>query len=103
MVTKVSNFHENVYAKLREFEDLCTDANCQIDNLPGLACVNYPGAIRPVIEKLLTSLQTKWEEVVKHAERHNDAYPGSNIFTPVAKSKAKIKNHQNILAGSKQM
>ena len=86
-----------------EFADLCTDVNCQIDNLPGLACLNYPEAIRPIVEKLPTSLRTKWEkEVVQHAESHDDAYPGFNIFTRVVKSQAKIKNHPNILAGSPQ-
>jgi hypothetical protein len=41
-----SNFHEKDYAKLQEFADLCADVDSQIDNLPGLACLHYPGAIR---------------------------------------------------------
>ncbi|CAB4024922.1 Hypothetical predicted protein [Paramuricea clavata] len=57
-----SNFHEKDYAKLQEFADLCADVDSQIDNLPGLACLHYPGAIRPIIEKLPVSLRTKWEK-----------------------------------------
>ena len=98
-----SNFHEKDHAKLQEFADLCADVDSQIDNLPGLACLNYPGAIRPIVEKLPVSLRTKWEkEVVKHAESHHDAYPGFNIFTRVVNTQAKVKNHPNILAGSLQ-
>jgi hypothetical protein len=88
------------HPKLQEFADLCADVECQIDNLPGLVCLNYPGAIRPIMEKLPMSLRTKWEkEVVKYAESHHDAYPSSSVFTQVVKSRSKIKNHPNILAG----
>lgn len=98
-----SNFHENDHAKLQEFSDLCADVNSQIEHLPGLACLHYPGAIRPIVEKLPASLRSKWEkEVVKHAESHHDAYPGFSIFTRVVKAQATIKNHPNILAGSPQ-
>jgi hypothetical protein len=99
-----SNFHEKDYAKLQEFADLCADVNSHIDNLPGLACLHYPGAIRPIVDKLPVSLRTKWEkEVVKHdAESHHDAYQGFNIFTRVVNTQANVRNHPNILAGSLQ-
>lgn len=98
---KASNFHEREHTKLQEFANLCADVDCQIDNLPGLACLNYPGAIRPIVERLQTNLRTKWEqEVAKHAESHHDAYPSFSVFTRVVKSQSNIKNHPNILAGS---
>jgi hypothetical protein len=99
----LSNFQEKDNTKLQEFADLCVDVNSQIENLPGLACLHYPGAIRPIVAKLPASIKTKWEkEVVKHAETHNDAYPGFSVFTQVVKTQAKIKNHPNILAGNLQ-
>ena len=98
-----SNFQEKDHAKLQQFSDLCVDVNSQIENLPGLACLHYPGAIRPIVTKLPASIKTKWEkEVVKHAETHNVAYPGFGVFTRVVKTQAKIKNHPNILAGNLQ-
>ena len=102
-LNNASNFQEEDHAKHQQFSDLCVDVNSQIENLPGLACLHYPGAIRPIVTKLPASIKTKWEkEVVKHAETHNDAYPGFGVFTRVVKTQAKIKNHPNILAGNLQ-
>ena len=102
-LNNLSNFQEKDHAKLQEFADLCADLECQIDNLRGLACLNYPGAIRPIVEKLPASLRAKWEkEIVKHAETHHDEYPGFKVFTRTVRTQAKIKNHPNILAGSLQ-
>lgn len=69
--------------------------------LPGLACLNYPIAIRPIIEKLLASHRSKWEkEIVRYAEEHNDAYPTFREFSTIIQNQARKKNHPNVFAGS---
>ncbi len=68
-------------ARLQKLADLCADIDCQMTYLPGLACLNYPIAIRPIIEKLPASLRSKWEkEIVRYAEEHNDAHPTFREF-----------------------
>ena len=54
-------FGEKDGARLQKLADLCADVDCQMTYLPGLACLNYPIAIRPIIEKLPPSLRSKWE------------------------------------------
>ena len=51
-----AKFEENDRKRLLEFSDLCVDLVYQLDELPGLACLNYPTAIRPIAEKLTVSL-----------------------------------------------
>ena len=48
--TAVFSDDENV--KLQEFADLCADIESQIAYFPVLACVNFPNAIQPIVEKL---------------------------------------------------
>ena len=69
-------FSEKDGARLQKLADLCADVDCQMTYLPGLACLNYPIAIRPIIEKLPASHRSKWEkEIVRYAEEHNYVYP----------------------------
>ena len=56
----------------------------------------------PDCHKITSFNKNEMGDGVKHAETHNDAYPGFSIFTRVVKTQAKIKNHPNILAGNLQ-
>ncbi|KAK3749126.1 hypothetical protein QZH41_001121 [Actinostola sp. cb2023] len=95
-------FNESDTVKLQEFADVCTDVDSQVAYLPGLACLNFPNAIRPIVDKLPISLRSKWEkEIVRYAEKNDDAYPDFHSFTRTIQSQAKLRNHPNIIAGSK--
>ena len=77
-------------ARLQKLADLCADIDCQMTYLPGLACLNYPIAIRPIIEKLPAFLRSKWEkEIVRYAEEHNDAHPTFREFSTMIQNEAK--------------
>ena len=97
-------FSEKDGARLQKLADLCADVDCQMTYLPGLACLNYPIAIRPIIEKLPASHRSKWEkEIVNYAEEHNYVYPTFHEFSTMIQNKARKKNHPNISAGSPAM
>ena len=88
-------------ARLQKLADLCADIDCQMTYLPGLACLNYPIAIRPIIEKLPASLRSKWEkEIVRYAEEHNDAHPTFREFSTMKQNEARKENHPDVSAGS---
>ena len=96
-----AGFGEKDCARLQKLADLCADVDCQMTYLPGLACLNYPIAIRPIIEKLPASLRSKWDkEIVRYAERYNDAYPTFREFWTTIQNQARKKNHPNVSAGS---
>lgn len=94
-------FSEKDGARLQKLAELCADVDCQMTYLPGLACLNYPIAIRPIIEKLPASHRSKWEkEIVRYAEEHNYVYPTFHEFSTMIQNKARKKNHPNVSAGS---
>jgi hypothetical protein len=96
---KTAKFVEKENKKLQDFADVCSELDSQLESLPGLACLNYPNAISPVLEKLPLSLRSKWEkEVAKHAEENHNAYPGFHKFTIIVQRQATLRNHPNILA-----
>ena len=96
---KTAKFVEKENKKLQDFADVCSELDSQLESLPGLACLNYPNAISPVLEKLPLSLRSKWEkEVAKHAEENHNAYPGFHKFTIIVQKQATFRNHPNILA-----
>ena len=100
-LSTAAGFGEKDCARLQKLADLCADVDCQMTYLPGLACLNYPIAIRPIIEKLPASLRSKWDkEIVRYAERHNDAYPTFREFSSMIQNQARKKNHPNDSAGS---
>ena len=69
--------------------------------LPGLACLNYPIAIHPIIEKLPASLRSKWDkEIARYAEEHNDTYLTFHEFSTMIQNQARKKNLPNVSAGS---
>lgn len=83
-------------AKIQKLADLCADVDCQMTLLPGLSCLNYPIAIRPIVEGLPGSLKAKWEkEIVRYADEHNDAYPTFRKFSLMIQN----QNHPNVSAG----
>ena len=76
-----AKFNDKDKAKLQSFADLCADVDSQLTHLPGLACLNYPNALRSIVEKLPTFLRSKWEkQVARFADAHQDAYPGFHDF-----------------------
>lgn len=44
-----ANFSDKDNAKLQKLAHVCADVDCQMTHLPGLACLSYPIAIRPVV------------------------------------------------------
>ena len=97
-------FSDDENVKLQEFADLCADIECQVAYLPGLACLNFPNAIQPIVKKLPPSLRKRWEkEITKHYEKNAGAYPGFVVFSKVIQNQAKIKNNPNIRIGAKLM
>ena len=76
------------------------DVDNQINNLPGLACLNCASAIRPIVDNLPNFLRFKWEKkVVSYAEENNDDYPGSHAFAAMIQKQARLKNHPSVSAG----
>ena len=85
-------FSDNENVKLQEFADLCAVIESQIAYLPGLACLNFPNAIQPIVEKLPSSLHRRWEkDIAKHYEENAGAYPGFVVFSKIVQNQAKIK------------
>ena len=97
---EASKFDEKERDKLQTFSDICSDVDSQLNILPGLACLNYPNSIRPIVEKLPSFLRSKWEKIVaEYAESNHDAYPSFNDFSVMIQKQATLKNHPNVLAG----
>ena len=95
-------FSDDENIKLQEFADLCANIESQVAYLPGLACLNFPNAIQPIVEKLPPPLRRRWEkEIAKHYEENAGAYPGFVVFSKVIQNQAKIKNNPNIHIGAK--
>ena len=86
--------------KLQKFADVCSDVDNQMTHLSGLACLNYPNAIHPIVDNLPNFLKFKWEkQVVSYAEENNDVYPGFHKFGTMVQKQARLLNHPNVLAG----
>ena len=95
-----AHFGEKDNVKLQKLADLCADIDCQMTHLPGLACLNFPVTIRPIVERLPGFLQSKWEkEIVRYASDYNDAYPTFHKFSMMIQDQARKRNHPNISAG----
>ena len=44
-------------------------------HLPGLACLNKPVALPPIVEKLSLSLKSKGEkQIMEYAEKHDEGF-----------------------------
>lgn len=98
-LTEAAKFGEKDLDDLQTFSDLCADVDSQLKYLPGLACLNYPNVIRPIVEKLPSFLRSRWEkEIVQYANQHQDAFPGFHAFASLIQIQARTKNHPNVLA-----
>ena len=94
-----ATFSEHDNENLQQFADLCADIESQVTYLPGLACLNYPSAIQPVMEKLPQFIRAKWEKEIAHySDLNGGAYPPFSRFSELVKEQAKIKNNPNLLA-----
>lgn len=102
-LTEKAAFAEKDLKGLQTFADLCGDVSSQLSYLPGLSCLNYPNVIRPIVEKLPSFLRAKWEkEIVTHAVKNNDAYPGFDKFASMVQRQSATKNHPNVQASGVQ-
>lgn len=94
-----AKFGDKDKAKLLAFSDLCIDVASQIDQLPGLACLNYPNAIQHILQNLPGSLRSEWEkQVVKFAAKNYDAYPDFTVFASMVEKQSLLRNHPNVTA-----
>ncbi|XP_028512827.1 uncharacterized protein LOC114574445 [Exaiptasia diaphana] len=88
-----ANFDENDKRKLQEFSDICADVDSQIESLPGLACLNFPIAISPIVQRMPRSLRAKWDkEVAQFAEENNDAYPKFHNLAKIVEKQSIMRN-----------
>ena len=95
---EAASFSDRDNIKLKKLADLCTDADCQMAHLPGLACLNYPTIIRPIVERPPARLRAKWEkEIVCYVEYHDEACPSFYIFSAMIRNQARKRNHPNSL------
>ena len=98
-----AKFGENDRKKLQAFSDLCLDVASQVDQLPGLACLKYPNALRPILYNLPESLRIKWDkQVVELTSKNHDAYPNFSVFASMIKRQSLLKNHPNVRAIEKR-
>ena len=94
---EAAKFQEFDSKKLQAFSNMCLDVASQIDQLPSLACLNYPDAIRPTLYNLPQFLCNKWEkQVVEFTLKHRDAYPDFTVFASMVEKKSLLKNHPNV-------
>ena len=77
-----AKFGENDRKKLQAFSDLCLNVASQVDQLPGLACLNYPNSIQPILYNLPESLRIKWDKQgVEFTSKNHDSYPNFSVFS----------------------
>ncbi|CAB3980037.1 Hypothetical predicted protein [Paramuricea clavata] len=94
-----AKFGEHERKKLQAFSDLCIDIARQIDQLPGLGCLNYSIAIRPILNSLPEYIRRRWEKiVVEYAEENHDAYPDFQAFADMIEKQSLLRNHPNVTA-----
>ena len=53
-LSQAANCTDKNNARMQKLADFCAGVDCQMIHLPGLACLNYPVALRPIVEKLLS-------------------------------------------------
>ena len=88
---EAAKFGDKDRRSLQAFSDICTDVSSQIDQLPGLACLNYPHMLKPI--------RLKWEkEVVEYAMKNDDAYPNFKAFATLIERMSALRNHPNVTA-----
>ena len=99
-----AKFGENDRKKLQAFLDLCSDVASQVNQLPGLECLNYPSTIQPILYNLPESLRVKWDkQVVEFTSKNRDAYPTFAVFASMIESQSLLKNHPNVTVIDKRL
>lgn len=81
--------------KLRELGDILLELECaKADGyLPGLAYLDTPRGVNPIVEKLPISLQDKWiVQGSKYKEDYQVAFPPFVFFSQFVRNQAKIRN-----------
>lgn len=81
--------------KLRELGDILLELECaKADGyLQGLAYLDTPRGVNPIVEKLPTSLQDKWiVQGSKYKEDHRVVFPPFAFFSQFVRKEAKIRN-----------
>ena len=98
-----AKFGENDRKKLQAFSELCSDVVSQVRQLPCLACLYYPNAIRPIFYNLPESLCSKWDkQVVEFTLGNEDAYPDFKAFASMIEKQSLLRNHPNVTAFEKR-
>lgn len=91
-----AKFGEKEKKKLQALSNLCIDVASQIDQLPGLACLNYFNTIRPMLYNLPASICSKWEkQVVELAAKNSNTYPDFKVFASMIEKQSVLRNHPN--------
>ena len=94
-----AKFGEHERKKLQAFSDLRIDVARLIDQLPGLGCLNYSIAIRPILNSLPEYIRRRWEKiVVEYAKGNHDAYPDFQAFADMIEKQSLLRNHPNVTA-----
>ncbi len=91
-IQKLSNKDNH---KLRELGDILLELVCaKADGyLPGLAYLDTPRGVSPIVEKLPTNLQDKWiVQGSKYKEDYQVAFPPFAFLSQFVRSQAKIRN-----------
>ncbi len=91
-IPKLSNKDNH---KLRELGDILLELECaKADGyLPGLAYLDTPRGVNPIVEKLPSNLQDKWiVQGSKYKENYQVAFPPFAFFSQFVRSQAKIRN-----------
>lgn len=84
--------------KLRLLSDLLMELLAAKDDgyLPGLAYLDTPRGIKPIVEKLPPGLQEKWLSVgSKYKEHHRTTFPPFSFFVDFVYGQAKARNDPN--------
>nr|XP_054587010.1 uncharacterized protein LOC129152514 [Nothobranchius furzeri] len=91
--------------KLRELGDLLLELQVAKDEayLPGLAYLDSPRGVKPIVEKLPPSLQDKWLHTgSKYKQNYNVTFPPFSYFVKFVQEEAKARNDPSFVSCSSQ-
>ncbi|XP_054872108.1 uncharacterized protein LOC129350233 [Amphiprion ocellaris] len=89
--------------KLRELGDLLLELQVAKDEayLPGLAYLDTPRGVKPIAEKLPTSLQDKWLHIgSKYKQKYDVSFPPFSYFVRFIQDEAKARNDPSFVTCS---
>lgn len=91
--------------KLRELGDLLLELQVAKDEayLPGLAYLDTPRGVKPIVEKLPPGLQDKWLHTgSKYKQKYNVTFPPFSYFVKFVQEEAKARNDPSFVSCSSQ-